>query len=526
MYPYFTDTFNRCLPTYSSNNEDRTAFNLPGWIPLKSYNNSYNDICPKPWRYQSKESIQSLSHHGVVHNYDGGGYVASLGYNKETALEVVGDLKGNNWIDESTAVVFIEFTLFNPATSLFTIARHAYERLPTGEALTKSDVRTLSLYPSTNANFQSFYEVCQLVFLIFIVVCFIAEIVKFIRQKRYLHQLWNWIELLLLVVCVVAVATSFLKAKYTSLYVKKVQENPYETFSPDHIVRWSQHEITWLSAAIFILTLKLLRLIRFNHHICQMQGTMKRSARPLISFVFVFGIGIVAFTYFGCIAFGANASLFKSLYKSFETNMLLSIGKQINYVEIYLISSSVELLFFIFYFLFIICLLLNVFIALIVESYAEVREEQGEAFDDAKTGAFMFASFSKKVQQFPGKLALSVKQIFDFRCPDLAMSNKDFKRGRKRKNKPYSTNGITTLLQDVDESNGTALECQELISLKRNEDFSEIFKEARITEMHDVIDDYYMDEMRKQLMGALTELSKYHASIARNSRATGLDQEE
>lgn len=456
--------------------------------------------------------------------YDGGGYVASLGYNIHLASSVVRDLKEHEWIDQSTAAVFIEFTLINPSTSLFSIARYTYERLPTGKVVPESDVTTLLLYPSPNANFQSIYEVCQLLFLIVIVICSIAEVVKFIRVKSYHRQKWNWVELLLLLTSVVAVAMSFLKGKYTALYVKKVQENPYETFSPDYIVRWSDQETVWLAATIFILTLKLLRLVRFNHHICQMQGTLKRSARPFISFVLVFAIGITAFSYFGCIAFSTHTYVFSSLYHSFKTNLLMSIGKQINYIEIYLTNGQIMPLFLFFYFLFITCMLVNVFIAVIVDSYTETREHHGDAFDDAKLGVFMFDNFSKKVKDFPGKVATGIKQFSKFRCTDMALRNKPYRLKLKRVRKRHQA--------DSDANCGKGNEDHELAPLRKDDDLSGNVqeemktgyrgKETSITEIQDEIDEYYLLEIRKQLIDALTELRKYHVLIGRDSRAASV----
>ncbi|KAL9952071.1 hypothetical protein ACROYT_G039275 [Oculina patagonica] len=130
---HVNDLFARCLETYSGDSEDTTPYNLPKWIPLDNYSHftSIDDICPKPWRYQSGTEMNTMSHEAVRHSCDGGGYVADLGYNKESALEVINDLRDNNWVDTRTAAVFIEFTLFDPSTSLFCSVRHVFERLPT-----------------------------------------------------------------------------------------------------------------------------------------------------------------------------------------------------------------------------------------------------------------------------------------------------------------------------------------------------------------------------------------------------------
>ena len=96
-------------------------------------------------------------------------------------------------------------------------------------------------------------------------VYLIAEMVKFFRYKSYLLKILNWLELVLLVVSVVAVVLSLFKAKETSLYVKRKQSNPYKGSSSETIARLLAIETVWL--LIFLRTVKLLHLIRFNPHI-------------------------------------------------------------------------------------------------------------------------------------------------------------------------------------------------------------------------------------------------------------------
>jgi len=400
-----------CLAAYSSDDEERTSFNFPGWIPLRNYsqNDPISDICPKPWRYQSGTELNTLSHKAVINSYDGGGYVAELGYNRESASKVISDLKDYNWVDARTAALFIEFTLFDPSTSLFCGVRQAYERLPTGQAVTDVDVRALTLFPSPDPHLQSFYEVCELLFLLAVVVCFIVEAVKFFRQKKYFRQMWNVVELILLVVSLLAVVMSFLKGKYTSLYVKSVKSNPYGTFSSDNVVLWLDRETLWFSLAIFIITLKLLRLIRFNHHICQMQGTLKRSAWSIMSFSLVFAIAVIAFTHFGFLCFGANLKLFSSFFNSLRVVLLMSVGKQIDYLEVYLDNPLVGSLYLILFLIIMIFILINLFIAFLVDAYGEVREEQGDSFRDAKLGKFMYSVVRKATREFPRKIMVALK---------------------------------------------------------------------------------------------------------------------
>ena len=51
-------------------------------------------LCPKPWRYNTSVELDTLSYSGKHAKYEGGGYIADLGYNSGTASRVVRNLEG------------------------------------------------------------------------------------------------------------------------------------------------------------------------------------------------------------------------------------------------------------------------------------------------------------------------------------------------------------------------------------------------------------------------------------------------
>ncbi|PFX27644.1 Polycystic kidney disease protein 1-like 2 [Stylophora pistillata] len=169
-----------CSPYQSTASEDKNAFYQPGWIPvdnhtLYSENSLLSQLCPKPWRYKSPQTLQTLPYQGYFRTYDGGGYVAYLGYNEISALEIIDNLQNNNWLDESTAAVFIEFSVHEPSSRLFSFARYFYERLPTGGSVTSRDVQTWTLYRASS----SFYAVYELLFVILSLLIILSEVKEF-----------------------------------------------------------------------------------------------------------------------------------------------------------------------------------------------------------------------------------------------------------------------------------------------------------------------------------------------------------
>lgn len=409
------DVYRSCHQTYSSDTEDTTPFYGPKWSRLENYSNShfesiYHNFFQKPWKYQSASEIDTLSHYAVEGKYDGGGFVADLGYNITTASTVVRELKKYDWVDERTAAVFIEFTLFNPSTWLFCNVRNAFEVLLTGKAVSSANVRAISLYPSPNHRLRSFYEACQLFLLVVIVVFFIFEMVKWIRQRKYFRQFWNWVELLLMLISMAAIAVSFLKAKYTSKYVKRIQKNPYESFSFDIIIRLLDLETLLVSLAIFLITLKFLRIIRFNPHIGQMYCTFKTSARPVLSFSVLFFVACVAFTQFLYLKFGPYLAPFSSFTNCLQVLFYQLIGKSVGNSEMHEMNPALAYFYVFFFFIVMSFVLINVFVAILVLPYEEVRKKEcGSKDSDAELGRLMYKAVLSKFIGFPARLLHVVK---------------------------------------------------------------------------------------------------------------------
>lgn len=419
--PQLGETFTRCIPSYSSSNEYKTRYNLPKWIPVTntSHNPSVFELermCPKPWRYRSSWDLDTLSYEGFYSTYNGGGFVADLGYNIKSALKVAHELQANSWIDEFSVAVFIEFTIFNPSSSLFSVTKCLYERSPTGGVAFSRSVKTLTLYHSSNNNFQKFVEVCQLLFMVIIVIFVIYEAYKIYRKKKkYFRGFWNWVELLQILTAFSSVVIYFLKAKYTSSFVKKVRNNPFETSSADYIVLWSMIEIYVLSFLIFIVTMKFLRLIRFNRHVCQMMGTLARAARPLVSYFVVFVSAVLAYTQLAFLLLSSTMGPYSSFLNSLRAVLQMLLGGKMFFYEIKSVNSLLGPLFVFLYMFTMMFILLNMFLAILNESYWEVVDSPEDDFNNADLGHFMITYLKRNVRLLGRRFVKSLKKHFQGR---------------------------------------------------------------------------------------------------------------
>lgn len=384
-------------------------------------------MCPKPWRYRSSSDLKTLPYQGFHNTYGGGGFVADLGYNIESALDVLQKLEENNWIDEFSVAVFIEFTVFNPASSLFSSVKCLYENFPAGGLEFSKSVKTLTLYAASSNDFQNFFEVCQLLFMVLMMFFVLSEVVKIYRQrKRYFLGFWNWLELFQVVSAIFAVVIFFLKSKYTTAFVKNVRNNPFETSSADYIVLWSDVEIYVLSFLIFIVTLKFLLLIRFNRHVCQMMGTLSRAAVPLASFLLTFVCAVLAYTQMAFLLFGSTLDPYSSFFRSLRAVLEMLLGGEMFFFQL---KSSERILgpLFVFVYMFTMTMIvLNMFIAILNESYTEVIDCPRNDLSNADLGSFMIAYLCRN-------LKLLVRRFTSFlKKPVLKGKRSRHKRSSKR----------------------------------------------------------------------------------------------
>lgn len=433
--------FPRCLPSYSENIEDTTPFHKPGWISVKndtsfiSNTAELDSLCPKPWQYVTARALKTEPIQGVMTAYCGAGYVANLGYNSESALDVIESLQDNRWIDDKTVAVLIESTFFEPATSLYSFMRYLYERFPTGGVITSGTVKTVTVYlPHGSDSYRSFYQVSQVLLILVILGFVIIEIAKAFRGGRtYFKRFWSWIDIFLICFAASGIGIMLYKEECTREYVKNVRANPFDNWSADQIMLWSEIEDYLLSVVMFVVTIKSLRLFRFNPHIYQMRMTLGDSLTPLSSFAVVFLVVIIAFASFALLSFGSSVLNYSTLPQAVRTLLQMVIGGKSSYYQLkFATDSFLGPLFLFVYLITAMAILVNTFIAILNESYTMSREDK-ERTKDADD-----IDYVELFQYLQSCVKASIRSCYNFyEFVRLSFCNR--KRSRK-----YQVNGYHT----------------------------------------------------------------------------------
>ena len=107
----------------------------------------------------------------------------------------------------------------------------------------------------------------------------------------------------------------------------KLHKNIYANLSFQEAITCQEVENVVLGILTFIVTTKLLRIIRFNNYVALFSTTLKISARSLSSFSIVLSIFFVAFLHFGVLMFGSVTERYSSVLKGAYFQLELTLGR-------------------------------------------------------------------------------------------------------------------------------------------------------------------------------------------------------
>ena len=401
--------FKCCNDFYSYAKEDRTPLHLPGWLPLNENVlwANVSELCPAPWRYVSAEVVQFLPSWGFFAVYDGGGYVADLGYNSDSAGQAISNLRTHGWIDRQTRSVLVEFTIYNPNTGYLSISTYYYEVLPTGYGNTFVIIDTLPL-TTTQTGLYQFYLFCQLLFIIIVFLLLVGELYKMYRQRwSYFRNVWNLFATLQLMSASLVVTFYVIKSRHILQNIIKLRQNYFVTVSFQEAVMWSEAENAVLAVTIFIATVKLLHLIRFNPHVIVLLSSLRVSRNLLFSYSLIFVIIFISYAQLAHLVLGNDLYHYSSFLRTLVSEFLMALGGSMELTELQGVNRILGPLFG-FSFMFLMSfIVVNFFVAILNECYEEARDHV-----DKQSAEFEMADFIlEKITGFFGYRGSSKNKV-------------------------------------------------------------------------------------------------------------------
>uniref|UniRef100_K7G684 Polycystin 2 like 2, transient receptor potential cation channel n=1 Tax=Pelodiscus sinensis TaxID=13735 RepID=K7G684_PELSI len=352
IYPY------KCYHEYRYGAEDRSDFGLK--------NGSV-------WSYSSASSLAPW-HWGAIGLYSGGGFMFTLPKSKSESIRKLAFLRRNGWITRGTRVIFIDFSVYNANINLFCVVRLVVEFPATGGALPSSQFYSVKLLRYVTY-YDYFLASCEVIFCLFIFAFIIQEIMKVRKLKtEYFKSAWNWLDMLLVSLSIFAIAFNMYRTVEVSMLMESLLSNAYAYPDFYFLAYWQTRYNNMIAINVFFAWIKIFKYISFNKTMTQLSSTLSRCAKDIIGFAIMFFIIFFAYAQLGYLVFGSQVDEFSTFQNCIFTQFRIVLG-DFNFASIEQANRILGPIYFITFVFFVFFVLLNMFLAIINDTYSEVKAD-------------------------------------------------------------------------------------------------------------------------------------------------------
>ena len=381
-----------CNEFYSLFKEDEDNY-LPGWqiANVTAEANTTSNATISPWTYQTSNELGSIPFLGLVGTYSGGGYAFDLSSANATEA-YLNYLKQNSWIDYRTRAVFVEVAIYSAQVNLFGVATFLTEWMPTNGIVFFNNIKVARLYQHEN-DLQLVMLVCEIFLAVFVLAFMYIELKKIFRLRRsYLKDPWNWLEIAQIFLILTCAGALLQRTNYTNQAIERMNAEPDKFVSFIQTITWDEIFGYLLAFLVFFANLKLLKLIRFNHRIYLFTKTISNAAGPLMSFMIVFTVFYIAYCVLFYSLFGSILPEYSSLLVTIETLFNTVMGA-FDFEIIRENNRTLGPIIFFSFMMIMVMILLNVFLTILMDSFAEVQEDELLVSEDAVVVDMMIKRF-------------------------------------------------------------------------------------------------------------------------------------
>ncbi|CAM5106911.1 unnamed protein product [Eretmochelys imbricata] len=356
------DEIKECYDVYSVANEDTAPFGLRNGTA---------------WTYTNEQDLNGSSHWGLIASYSGAGYYQDLSRSREETATQIANLKKYLWLDRGTRAAFIDFSVYNANINLFCIVRLLVEFPATGGLITSWQFQPVKLIHYISS-FDFFLAACEMAFCLFTLYYIVEEILEIrIHKLHYFRSLWNCLDILIIVLSVAAIGINIYRRSTVDMLLKKQLEdqNAFPNFEP--LAYWQIQFNNIAAVTVFFVWIKLFKFVSFNRTMSQLSTTMSRCAKDVIGFAIMFFIIFLAYAQLAYLVFGTQVDDFSTFQECVFTQFRIILG-DFNFTEVEEANRVLGPIYFTTFVFFMFFILLNMFLAIINDTYSEVKSDMAQ----------------------------------------------------------------------------------------------------------------------------------------------------
>jgi len=397
-----------CYGPYTADNEEKKTYGLENGTA---------------WNYKTAKDLNGGSFWGRMATYQGGGYTQLLGNNSAESKDILAKLKKNLWVDRGTRAVMIDFTVYNANINLFCIVTLVLEYPATGGCIPFHMFRTLKLIRYVNT-MDYFIMGCEGLFVLFLMYYTIEEMIEIKKHKSsYFKDFWNIMDLIVVFMGYICVLFSVYRTMEVGKLLGGLLKDQQQYANFEVLGYWQMQFNNLVAIAVFFAWIKVFKYISFNKTMTQLQNTLASCAKDIAGFAVMFFIIFLAYAQWGYLIFGTQVADFSTYVDSIFTLFRIILG-DFNFKEIEDANRILGPIFFITYVFFVFFVLINMFLAIINDTYAEVKADLESRESEFEIGDY----FKKGYDKMMNKLSFKREKIVDIqKALQTADSNQDSK---------------------------------------------------------------------------------------------------
>ncbi|UYV82599.1 PKD2 [Cordylochernes scorpioides] len=326
------------------------------------------------WTYHSESELRGSSHWGLLATYSGAGSFQDLGISKAEARGKMDLLKQNLWLSRATRAVFLDFTVYNANINLFCVVKLVFEFPATGGMIPSWSFRTVKLLRYVSAS-DYFVLACEAIFVVFIIYYIVEEALEITRNKwAYFKEFWNILDVVVIVMSCICIAFSIYRTVMVDKLLSTLLEDPVTFADFEFLGFWQTQFNNAVALSVFFAWIKFFKYISFNKTMTQLSSTLSRCSKDVAGFGTMFFIIFFAFAQLGYLLFGSQVEDFSSFMVAVFTLLRLILG-DFDFEELEAANRVLGPIYFLSYVFFVFFVLMNMFLAIINDTYAEVKAE-------------------------------------------------------------------------------------------------------------------------------------------------------
>ncbi|XP_041601983.1 polycystic kidney disease 2-like 1 protein isoform X5 [Vulpes lagopus] len=264
----------------------------------------------------------------------------------------------------------------------------------TGGAIPSWQIRTVKLIRYVS-NWDFFIIGCEIIFCIFIVYYMVEEILELhIHRLHYLSSIWNILDLVVIMLSIVAVGFHIFRTLEVNRLMGKLLQQPNMYADFEFLAFWQTQYNNMNAVNLFFAWIKIFKYISFNKTMTQLSSTLARCAKDILGFAVMFFIVFFAYAQLGYLLFGTQVENFSTFIKCIFTQFRIILG-DFDYNAIDNANRILGPAYFVTYVFFVFFVLLNMFLAIINDTYSEVKEELAGQKDELQLSDLLKQGYNK-----------------------------------------------------------------------------------------------------------------------------------